>query len=91
MEPPCRRLPGSTRAGAIQHYCKENMMSTIVVKDLTESVELDRKAMTAITGGSRTRGRMPFPGPAASQGNRLIDYPPGVKRNRLGVLHTQLK
>ena len=30
-------------------------MASIVIKDLTESTELDRKAMLAIAGGSRMR------------------------------------
>jgi hypothetical protein len=36
---------------------KENAMATIVVKDLTENVELDRQAMLAVVGGARTRGQ----------------------------------
>ncbi|MGH8808791.1 MAG: hypothetical protein ACREX0_13020 [Noviherbaspirillum sp.] len=32
-------------------------MSTIVIKDLPESVELDRQAMSAIMGGARVGGR----------------------------------
>ena len=34
-------------------------MATIVIKDLAESLDLDRQAMHAITGGARVRGR-PF-------------------------------
>jgi hypothetical protein len=59
-------------------------MSRLVIKDLPESVELDRAAMTAIVGGARTGGRFfgavaqawPAGGanPAAS---RVIDYPKG--------------
>ena len=32
-------------------------MATIVIKDLAESIDLDRQAMHAITGGARVRGR----------------------------------
>jgi hypothetical protein len=31
-------------------------MTTIVIKDLPENVELDRQAMVAITGGARSGG-----------------------------------
>jgi hypothetical protein len=31
-------------------------MAIIVIKDLPESVDLDRRAMAAITGGMRARG-----------------------------------
>jgi len=34
-------------------------MATIVIKDLPESMELDRAAMRAITGGSRFSGAGP--------------------------------
>lgn len=33
-------------------------MSTIVIKDLPESVDLDRQAMLVIAGGARGSGRM---------------------------------
>lgn len=32
-------------------------MATIVIKDLADSIDLDRQAMHAITGGARVRGR----------------------------------
>lgn len=35
----------------------EEIMATIVIKDLLASSELDREAMLAIAGGSRLRGR----------------------------------
>lgn len=31
-------------------------MSTLVIKDLPESIELDREAMKAVTGGARSAG-----------------------------------
>lgn len=59
-------------------------MSKLVIKDLPESVELDRAAMTAIVGGARTGGRF-FGAVAetlsatgtASAALRVIDYPKG--------------
>jgi hypothetical protein len=48
-------------------------MSTLVVKDLTESVELDRKAMRVIAGGARNRQVMP--GGTILRSTRIIDYP----------------
>ena len=36
-------------------------MSTIVIKDLPDSIDLDHQAMIAVTGGART-GRRPFSG-----------------------------
>lgn len=71
-------------------------MATIVIKDLAESVDLDRQAMTAITGGARTRGRQPFPGQAISgqtilRSNRIINYPAGFTRNPLTAKTTPSK
>jgi hypothetical protein len=43
-------------------------MAKLVIKDLTDSVELDRQAMAAIVGGAR----IGVPGSA-----RVFDYPPG--------------
>ncbi|HJW24121.1 MAG TPA: hypothetical protein VJ576_04420 [Rhodocyclaceae bacterium] len=54
-------------------------MAKIVIKDLTESVDLDRQAMVAITGGARIRGRHPLAGYTPLRSNRIVDYPPGVK------------
>lgn len=53
-------------------------MAVIVIKDLTDSVELDRDAMSAIVGGARTAG-----GSHAwhllrhNRQARLIQYPGG--------------
>jgi hypothetical protein len=52
-------------------------MATITIKDLTESTDLDRQAMAAITGGARIRGRQG--GQLPSPGKRIIDYPAGFK------------
>ncbi|MFC5548833.1 hypothetical protein [Massilia aerilata] len=47
-------------------------MANIVIKDLSENVELDRQAMLAIAGGSRLRAGGRFVRPA-SQKTRLFD------------------
>jgi hypothetical protein len=54
-------------------------MATIVIKDLTENTELDRKAMIAIAGGSRFRTGAAGVGRAAPQRVRLYDLSPGRK------------
>jgi hypothetical protein len=53
-------------------------MPKLVIKDLPESIELDRAAMAAIVGGARTGGR--FFGVAAQAvpaATRVVDYPAG--------------
>lgn len=52
-------------------------MSTIVVKDLQENVDLDRQAMLAIAGGSRFGGRPSFLGHATIRAARVVNLPPG--------------
>ena len=49
-------------------------MATIVIRDLPESVELDRLAMLAITGGSRFRARPGVIGRSAFRGQRLFNF-----------------
>lgn len=58
-------------------------MANIIIKDLTESVDLDRKAMTAIIGGARAGGRQAAFGQDIFQVNRLVNYPAGFQRNPL--------
>lgn len=50
-------------------------MATIVIKDLPESIDLDRQAMTAITGGARMRGRQTYVGRVPSQMGRVVGFP----------------
>lgn len=52
-------------------------MTIISIKDLPESVALDREAMLAITGGARSGGSPNFSGRPTLGGKRLIDYPGG--------------
>jgi len=55
-------------------------MATIVIKDLTESIDLDRQAMTSIIGGARTRGRF-IPRRAPASTTRIVNYPRGFAGN----------
>jgi hypothetical protein len=53
-------------------------MSKLVIKDLPESVQLDRAAMTAIVGGARTSGRfLGVTAQAVPEQTRVVDYPVG--------------
>jgi hypothetical protein len=47
-------------------------MATIVINDLPESTELDRKAMLAVTGGARFRAGANVGGRAAIERMRLF-------------------
>ena len=57
-------------------------MALINIKDLPQSVELDRAAMVAIVGGARARARPIDLAGAASRNSRIVDYPPGFVRDR---------
>lgn len=75
MEPPLPLRVNTTDS-------KEPAMANLTIKDLTESVDLDRKAMTAITGGARTRGSR-IRAHTIFRSTRIIDYPAGFTRNPL--------
>jgi hypothetical protein len=55
-------------------------MATIVIKDLTESIDLDRQAMASVIGGARTRGRF-IPRRVAASTTRIVNYPRGFAGN----------
>lgn len=55
-------------------------MASIVIKDLTDSLELDRQAMSAITGGGRLGTRYTFAGPTRTGPTRIATYPAGWGR-----------
>lgn len=51
---------------------QENDMATITIKDLSDNTDLDRKAMQAISGGSRARSHTGVLRPAQPQ--RIVDF-----------------
>jgi hypothetical protein len=55
-------------------------VATIVIKDLSDSTELDRAAMQAIVGGTRNGGRPWRPEAGTTGPARIIDYPPGMAK-----------
>jgi len=56
---------------------QENDMATITIKDLSDNTDLDRKAMQAISGGSRARSHAGVLRPAQPQ--RIVDFRTGAK------------
>ncbi len=58
-------------------------MATIVIKDLSESVDLDRQAMVAISGGARTNGRRTAVGSTLFRNERIVDFRRGLSRGPL--------
>ncbi|AGW91385.1 MULTISPECIES: hypothetical protein [Cupriavidus] len=57
-------------------------MAVIVIKDLSDSMDLDRQAMTAILGGGRTAGGQAWHGLRRQGVARIVDYPGGLPGNR---------
>jgi hypothetical protein len=57
-------------------------MASINIKDLSENVDLDRKAMQAITGGSRLRSplssRTLAAGAVPSSSPKIVDFRTGA-------------
>ena len=51
---------------------QENDMATITIKDLSGNTDLDRKAMQAISGGSRARSHAGVLRPEQPQ--RIVDF-----------------
>jgi hypothetical protein len=64
---------------------QEKIMATITIKDLSENLDLDRKAMQSIMGGARlgsglrSQVRRAGAGPAGSP--RIVDFKTGVASN----------
>jgi hypothetical protein len=52
-------------------------MAKLIIKDLTDSVELDRQAMAAIVGGARIGARLNVAAPLVPATARVVEYPPG--------------
>ncbi|SAL10168.1 hypothetical protein AWB67_00002 [Caballeronia terrestris] len=69
-------------------------MAVIVIKDLADSLVLDREAMTAIVGGSRTGAHPGFRARPHASGNRLFNYPgvsvPTIQTERPGPFRKKL-
>ena len=57
-------------------------MALIDIKDLPQSVELDRAAMLAVVGGARAGARPTDLAGATFRSTRIVDYPPGFVRDR---------
>lgn len=53
-------------------------MATIVIKDLSDNLELDRKAMQAISGGSRLRSQVWAAGSAPASVPGIVNFKTGV-------------
>ncbi|MFL6673660.1 MAG: hypothetical protein ACJ8LG_10255 [Massilia sp.] len=49
-------------------------MASIVIRDLPDNVDLDRKAMQAIAGGARLRSRGGGIGNPPPRGQRIVDF-----------------
>lgn len=70
-------------------YLIQEEIMAIVIKDLSDNLDLDRKAMQAITGGSRLRSRVRAAGATPVSSQRIVDFRTGavpretaVKKNR---------
>ena len=59
------------------------------IKDLPQSVELDRRAMLAIVGGARAGARPTDLVGVTSRSGRIVDYPPGFVRDRAEEANAQ--
>jgi hypothetical protein len=63
-------------------------MTHITIKDLPLDVELDRAAMAAIAGGSRTSSGEPraarHSAVCSDSSSRIVDYPPGFAQHGAG-------
>jgi hypothetical protein len=60
-------------------------MARITVKDLERNETLDRQAMLAIAGGSRSGARPVGRQPTTQALNRVVDYPPGFGARAQGA------
>jgi hypothetical protein len=56
-------------------------MSRLVIKDLSDSIDLDREAMTSIVGGAHVRGQV-NPAQVAPRTTRVVDYPDTLPRTQ---------
>jgi hypothetical protein len=65
------------RTGQPLDFLSGAAMAKLIIKDLVESVELDRDAMAAIVGGARVGARSSAAAPLVPASTRVVDYPPG--------------
>jgi hypothetical protein len=70
------RRPAYRTGQPLEFFCGA-VMAKLIVKDLVESVELDREAMAAIVGGARVGARSGIAAPLVPASTRVVDYPPG--------------
>jgi hypothetical protein len=66
--------------GPLTQIFQEEEMATIVIRDLSENVELDRKAMQAIEGGSRYRRQAGAVPAQQAREKRIVDFRAGPVR-----------
>ncbi len=74
---PWRRPTGAIPAGRGKARMLEIAMAVIVIKDLSENMDLDREAMTAIIGGARLAGSYRWQAHRRPTLTRLVQYPEG--------------
>jgi hypothetical protein len=70
-------------------YPEEQAMANIVIKDLSDSIDLDREAMLAISGGSRNGGRPAISAQTLFRHNRIVNYPAGFGSNPMADAYRQ--
>jgi hypothetical protein len=63
-------------------------MAKLVIKDLTDSVELDRQAMAAIVGGARIGAHVSVAVQVAPGSARVVEYPPGFSAAHQAIAGT---
>ncbi|MFT4069949.1 hypothetical protein [Paraburkholderia sp.] len=66
-------------------------MAKLIIKDLTESVELDREAMAAIVGGARVGAHSSIAAPLVPIATRVVEYPPGFPAAHQRIADTALQ
>ena len=65
-------------------------MAKLAIKDLTDSVELDRQAMAAIVGGARIGARASIAVQVVPRSARVVDYPPGFASARSPMIDERI-
>lgn len=68
---------------------KETIMANIVIKDLSDNLALDRKAMQAISGGARLRSQVRAAGSAPASTPRIVDFKTGAVPRSTPVKQTR--